>query len=136
MERPKVGVGVIVIKDGKVLMHKRKNTHGDGCWSFPGGHLEFNESVEECARREVLEEAGITIKNVRQAAFTNDIFAKEAKHYITLYVVSEYGHGEAEVKEPDKCERWAWFSWKELPEPLFIPVQNLIKQGFDPVSDN
>ncbi len=55
MERPKVGVGVIVVKEGKVLLLQRKNSHGSGTWCFPGGHLEYGESLEECAKREVLE---------------------------------------------------------------------------------
>ena len=54
-KRPKVGVGVFVFKDGKTLLGKRKNAHGDGTWNPPGGHLEFNESIEQCAQREVLE---------------------------------------------------------------------------------
>lgn len=131
-ERPKVGVGVIVVKNKKVLLGKRKNAHGEGSWCFPGGHLEFNEAVEDCARREVYEEAGIKIKNIKQAGFTNDIFEKERKHYVTLYVISEYASGEVEIKELDKCERWEWFEWDKLPEPLFLPVQNLLKQGFNP----
>jgi len=63
-KKPKVGVGIIVIKDNKVLLGKRKNSHGEGSWCFPGGHLEFNESLENCAKREVLEETGIEIKNI------------------------------------------------------------------------
>ena len=62
---PRVGVGVIVIKEVKVLLGKRKNSHGHGSWSFCGGHLEFGEGIEECARREAFEEAGISIKNLR-----------------------------------------------------------------------
>lgn len=130
--RPKVGVGVIVRKDGKVLLGKRKNAHGDGSWSFPGGHLEFNEQVEDCAVRETEEEAGIAIKNIRKAAFTNDIFEKEGKHYVTLFVVSDFAEGQVKVREPDKCERWDWFTWDKLPRPLFVPIENLLKQGFDP----
>lgn len=132
MERPKIGVRVIIVRDNKVLLGRRKNAHGEGTWSFPGGHLEFNESVEECARREVLEEAGIKIKHLRLATFTNDRFEKENKHYVTLYVLSKYDLGSVEVKEPEKCERWGWFEWDKLPEPLFIPLQNLLKQGFNP----
>jgi len=45
--RPYIGVGVCVVKDGKVLLGKRQNAHGDGCWCFPGGHLEFKESIEK-----------------------------------------------------------------------------------------
>ena len=62
---PRVGVGVIIKKDGQVLVGKRKASHGAGCWHFPGGHLEFNETWEECARRETKEEVGIKIKNIK-----------------------------------------------------------------------
>jgi 8-oxo-dGTP diphosphatase len=130
--RPEVGVGVIVVKDGKVLLGKRKGSHGQGSWSFPGGHLEFGESVEECARREVLEETGAVITNIRMRTFTNDIFEREGRHYVTLYAIAEYDSGEIRTLEPEKCERWEWFSWKELPKPLFLPVQNLVSQGFAP----
>lgn len=131
-ERPKIGIGVIVIKDNKVLMGKRKNSHGEGSWSFPGGHLELNESIEDCAEREVMEETGIRIKNLRMGPFTNDIFEKEEKHYVTLFVVSEHDSGENRLMEPHKCEGWEWFEWSNLPTPLFIPAQNLLKQNYDP----
>ena len=130
--RPRVGIGVCVIKDGKVLLGKRKSSHGEGDWNFPGGHLEFGESWEECARRETLEEAGIEIKNIRFGAVTNDIFEKENKHYITIFIVADFDSGEVKVMEPDKCEKWEWFEWGDLPQPIFLPTRNLIKQNFDP----
>ena len=80
--RPKVGVGVIVIKDGKILLGKRKGPHGGGFWAFPGGHLEFNESLEDCARREVLEETGISIKNIKK--FTLTIYSEVRASTILL----------------------------------------------------
>jgi 8-oxo-dGTP diphosphatase len=127
--RPKVGVGVIVIKDGKILLGKRKNAHGEGSWCFPGGHLEFNEGIEDCAIREVKEETGISIKNIRKGPFTNDIFRKEEKHYVTLYVISDYAYGKVKVMEKDKCEKWEWFELNKLPKPLFLPIQNLLKEN-------
>jgi 8-oxo-dGTP diphosphatase len=129
---PKVGVGVFVLKDNKILFGKRKNAHGDGTWSLPGGHLEFNEKVEDCAVREVLEETSISIKNIRMGTFTNDIFEKEGKHYVTLFAISDFDSGEVKLMEPDKCEKWDWFEWDKLPSPLFIPIQNLLKQNFNP----
>lgn len=131
-ERPKVGIGVIVIKDNKVLLGKRRGSHGEGSWCFPGGHLEFNEELEDCAKREVFEEAGIKIKNVRTGTFTNDIFEKEGKHYVTLFLVSDYDSGDVRIMEPDKFEKWDWFEWNKLPKPLFIPIQNLLKQNYNP----
>lgn len=131
-QRPKVGVGVIVIKDGKVLLGKRKGAHGEGSWAFPGGHLEFGESIEDCAKREVMEEAGITIKQIEKFTFTNDIFTQENKHYITCYVKADYDSGEVQIMEPHKCEGWDWFEWNKFPENIFVPLQNLIKENVDP----
>lgn len=130
--RPKIGVGVIVIKDDKVLLGKRKNAHGEGTWCFPGGHLEFNEKIEDCAARETKEETGIEIKNIRMASFTNDIFEKEQKHYVTLFVIAELSSGTPKIMEPEKCESWQWFNWDDMPRPLFVPIQNLLKQDYNP----
>lgn len=131
--RPKVGVGVIVVKDNKVLLGQRKNAHGEGSWAFPGGHLEMNETPEECAQRETLEEVGIRIKILKPVTFTNDIFENENKHYITLFILSEYDSGEVNVMEPDKCVRWEWFEWNNLPQPVFLSIQNLLKQNINPI---
>jgi 8-oxo-dGTP diphosphatase len=64
--------------------------------------------------------------------FTNDIFEAEQKHYVTLYVIADYDSGELAIREPNKCSRWDWFSWSALPNPLFVPVANLVKTGFTP----
>lgn len=131
-QRPGVGVGVIVIKDGKVLLLRRTSSHGEGTWCFPGGHLEFNESIENCAKRESLEESGVTIKNLRFVNITNDIFKEEKKHYITIFMVSDWESGEAKIMEPDKITDMGWFEWNDLPKPLFLPTQNLIGMGYNP----
>ena len=128
--RPAVGVAVIVVKGERVLLGKRKGAHGAGNWAFPGGHLEFGETLEACALREVAEETGLTIANIRQAAFTNDIFDAEAKHYATLFVTADWVSGQARVMEPDKCECWEWMKWGEFPEPRFLSLENLLSQGF------
>jgi 8-oxo-dGTP diphosphatase len=129
---PQVGVGVVVVRRGKVLLGKRKGAHGEGSWCFPGGHLEFNESPEDCARREVREEIGISLKQLRRGPFTNDIFEGERKHYVTLFMIAEYGSGEVKTMEPEKCDAWEWFAWSDLPQPLFLPIQNLLKENFCP----
>ena len=103
-----------------------------GGWQFPGGHLEYNETIEDCAIREVFEETGIRIKDVRLGPYTNDIFLKDGKHYVTLFVIASYDSGPLKVKEPDKCEKWDWFEWARFPDPLFLPTANLLKKGFNP----
>lgn len=129
-KRPYVGVAVIVVRDGCVLLGKRKNAHGAGTWQFPGGHLEYGESIETCARRELFEETGLSIDVCRPGPYTNDIFEQEEKHYITLFVIAGQTTGDAKVKEPHKCECWAWFKWSEMPTPHFLPIVNLLKQNF------
>ncbi|WP_312464265.1 nucleotide triphosphate diphosphatase NUDT15, partial [Pantoea endophytica] len=81
---PQVGIGVLVFRDGKLLLGQRKGSHGAGDWSAPGGHLEFGESPEACARREVLEETGLQLGKLQNGAFVSDVFPEVNKHYITL----------------------------------------------------
>ena len=130
---PRVGVAVIIKKYNKILLGKRKNAHGEGTWAFPGGHLEFGEKVFDCARREVYEEVGIKINNLEHGPYTEDIFKKENKHYITLFVISDYESGEVKIMELEKCESWEWFSWDNLPENLFLSIINLKLIDFKPL---
>jgi 8-oxo-dGTP diphosphatase len=126
----RVGIGVFIFKDGKFLMMKRQGSHGAGTWSLPGGHLEFNESFEDTARREVMEETGLTVKNVRFGAVTNDIFTDEGKHYITVWVLSDYAEGKEQILEPDKCTGMQWRTFDDLPQPLFYCWNQLLASEF------
>lgn len=128
---PRIGVGVCVVKDGLVLMGKRINSHGSGHWAFPGGHLEFGETLEECAVREVQEETGIAITNIRSGPFTQDFFLQENKHYITIIMIADYLSGIPKVLEPHKCLEWRWCKLDELPTPLFATFENLKKNNID-----
>ncbi len=130
--RPKVGIGVMVIKDSKILLGKRINAHGEGTWSYPGGHLEFGESWEACSQREVLEETNLKIKNIRFGMVTNDIFKKEQKHYITIFMIADFDSGDLKLMEPNKCEKWQWFEWGKFPELLFLPISNQLQSEFNP----
>jgi 8-oxo-dGTP diphosphatase len=64
-KRPRIGVGVAVLPEGKGLLGKRKGSHRAGHWSFPGGHLDFGESAESYASRELLEETGLKALSTR-----------------------------------------------------------------------
>lgn len=127
-----VGVGVILRKEDKVLVGKRIGMLGFGTWGFPGGKLEFGESLAACVNREVFEETGVTVKNISYGPYTNDIFAKEEKQFVTLFVIADYKSGKVRVMEPEKCEEWRWVPWNDLPQPLFLPIENLLKQHFNP----
>ena len=133
-ERPTAGIGVIILKEDKVLLGKRKGNHGSGTWCFPGGHLEYFESLTKGALREVKEETGLDIDliDTYPIATTNNIFSDENKHTVTLFLRADYISGTPEIKEPYKCEKWDWFEWNNFPSPLFVPIQELKKQDYNP----
>lgn len=128
MGYPKIGVGVFVWKNDKFLMGKRRGSHGHDTWSIPGGHLEFGESWEECAKREVREETGLIVTNVRFLTATNDLFHDHNKHYVTIWVYSSWKSGTPKLMEPDKYVDQEWRTFQTLPSPLFEPCwKNLRK---------
>lgn len=88
------------------------------------------ESIEECALREVYEETWLKIKNIKLWPYTNDIFTQENKHYVTVFVIADYDSGSLELKEPEKCECRERYQADRLPSPLFLPIANLLKNGF------
>jgi len=130
--QPRVGVGVIVLRDGHVLLGQRRGSHGAGTWALPGGHLEFGETVECCAVREVLEETGLAVDAIARGPYTSDVFADAGRHYVTLFVLTRSARGEPMLREPDKCAAWRWCRWSELPAPLFAPLATLLASGFVP----
>lgn len=134
VQRPKVGMGVYIRREGKILLGKRRGSNGPGYWCPPGGHLEMHESWEECGRRETREECGLEIENFRFMTATNDVNDEDGKHYITLHCVADWVGGEAVICEPEKLGDWGWYEWDQLPEPLFLPVRNLLKSGYNPLN--
>jgi len=123
---PRIGIACIVPNQGKVLLGKRKGAHGSGCWGFPGGHLEFGETVEACASRELLEETGLVCQSSCTGPWVEDIMIEDQKHYITIFVLINHFTGQLTLREPKKCECWEWFNWNNLPQPLFLPIISLI----------
>lgn len=123
---PKVGIGVMVWKDNKVLLGKRKNSHGAGQYAWPGGHLEYMESFADCAKREVKEEAGIDIENVQFMRLMN-LKTYAPKHYVDIGLKAEWKKGEPQVLEPDKFENWGWYSLDQLPHPLFDTIATYLE---------
>jgi 8-oxo-dGTP diphosphatase len=131
-EAPRVGVGVIVVRDGLVLLGRRLGAHGQGSWAPPGGHLEFGETPEDCARRELLEETGLVAREVLAATWVNNVFPDVGRHYVTLITVVPAADGEPQAMEPERCAEWRWFSWDALPQPLFAPAASVHASGWRP----
>ncbi len=120
--RPRVGIGVLIQnKKGQVLLGLRRGSHGAGEWSFPGGHLEFGETVYQTARREVKEETGLDVEKIELVSVADEMryIKTDNKHYLNIGVRAEYRGGNPKVMEMDKCQEWKWFGLNSLPEKLF-----------------
>ena len=126
LDQPRVGVGIIIRRNDEILLVRRKNAHGAGSWSTPGGHLDPGEAPEDCAVREAREETGVEVGSVRFLAITNDIFENEARHYLTVWMEGDYLSGTETVAAKYEVSEVQWYPADSLPEELFLPLQNLI----------
>ena len=113
----KVGVGVIVIKNGKTLLSKRMGGHSKGAWGSAGGHLEYGETPIQGVKREAKEELGIELSNLKLISVIN--WLKEDAHYVDITFSADIASGEPKILEPDKISEFGWFDLDNLPKPLF-----------------
>ena len=114
LEKKKVGagIGVMIFKDGKILLGRRhadavkadSALRGEGTWTMPGGKLDFGESFEEGARREVSEETGLVLNEVKIFCVNND--KNEHAHFVTTGLFSDNFSGEPKIMEPDEIVEW------------------------------
>lgn len=148
-EIPRVGVGVFILNEkNEFIFGLRKGAHGTGTWALPGGHLELYETFEDCAKREILEEIGVEIKDVQYLTSVESPRIDGTKHYITVFMVARptVAGSQPQLLEPNKCEVWRWISWETMLEwyeenakrsvndegkrgnTLFMPMMGLVEQ--------
>ena len=127
----KVGVGIMIKKDNKILLgHRSRKTQDTGgiyepdTWTFPGGKQDYKETIFECAIREVQEETNLLISNMKVFSVSDDI--QVDRHFVTIQVIAENYDGELKVMEPDKIDEWKWFSLDNLPDNLYSPTKKFI----------
>jgi 8-oxo-dGTP diphosphatase len=103
-----------VKKDGKYLMLHRSPTKRimPDVWMAPGGHREFNEGLFECARREIKEETGLDIKNLRVIATGNAYLKDLDQEFFFHFVEADYAGGEV-IAEPEDGEL-VWLTPDEM----------------------
>jgi MOSC domain-containing protein YiiM len=128
------GVGVLVVRDGSVLVGRRLSTRGHGTWSFPGGKPRDEESAEACALRELYEETGLVGSEPEVVGQTLAGVPDSREVFRTEFVRVKVPRVEPELREPDKTEAWRWCRWRRLPLPLFSPVAAFIATGYHPTA--
>lgn len=133
MDEKKVhaGVGVVLTKDGKVLMGHRKEKTIDSetlqeadTWTIPMVKLEYGEEFEQAAARALLQEIGIVARKLRVFCVNNDHLNNA--HFVTVGIVCEDWAGNIENKNPGKIIRWEWFDIEEPPFPVFMPSAKIL----------
>lgn len=129
-----VGIGAVIINpEGKVLLAKRgpKAKNERGKWEFPGGSVEFGDTMEDTIIREMKEELGVEIKTLKHLSPVDHIIPHEKQHWVTSGFIAKIVKGKPKIMEPNKCEKIDWFSLKELEElvsELSIPTRKYLPQ--------
>jgi len=128
---PRVGVCVLVWCEGRILLGKRKGSHGAGLWSVPGGKIEGDEPAWWRAYEEVKEETDLRVAPfLGRPGWVHSIWQdpdKGPQNWVTLYFEAEIRDPKlVKLMEPDKCECWQWHDPLALPEGLFLPLQNFV----------
>ena len=119
--RPLVGVGVVFIRENRVFLARRQGSHGEDTWASAGGHLEWGESLEDCARREALEELGVVVDDLRFLCLSNIVAYH--RHYVDIEFLGDIGDQEPALTEPGAFSDYGWFPLDDLPQPLFQAVR-------------
>ncbi|HEY4724344.1 MAG TPA: NUDIX domain-containing protein, partial [Anaerolineae bacterium] len=90
-----------------------------------GGKLEFGETLQDCARREAREEAGLELANLRLLCLSS--FIVEDQHWIDVEFLADIESGEPQDAAPDELAGWTWYPLDDLPGPIFEPAAYALK---------
>ncbi len=123
---PGLGVGLAILRDGKLLLCKRMKAPEAGHWNIVGGKVDHMEPAETAARREAEEETGLDIGEIRYLGLTEQRIEADRQHWISLLYVSDDTTGEPQLTEPDKLSEIGWFDLDDLPQPLSVFTQTVL----------
>ncbi|QPC83463.1 NUDIX domain-containing protein [Phototrophicus methaneseepsis] len=121
-----VGVGAVVFNDaGQVFLAQRGEDSGNerGTWEFPGGRVEFGETLRDAVAREFLEEYGMVIEVGQLLGLDDHILPEEGQHWVAPTYLARHISGEPAILEAGKCVAIGWFDFDALPQPLSIITQ-------------
>lgn len=124
------GASVIIYKDNKILLQQRTDNQ---CWGYHGGRVELGEVVEEAAKRELLEETGLTAHSltlfgVFSGPELHHIYPDGNEVYIidAVYLCNDFSGTEAYQKE--ECLDLKWININDLPDNLSPPTIPALKK--------
>jgi 8-oxo-dGTP diphosphatase len=115
----KISVGILIFKGDNILFGRAKNKEGKTRYILPVGHLEYMESFTDCAKREIAEECGIEIEDIK-LQFVSNTDNYKPKHYVHIGLIAKWKSGEPEVLESGGIEEWEWISRNDIPTELSV----------------
>ncbi|WP_279479954.1 NUDIX domain-containing protein [Aureimonas sp. SK2] len=119
---PRLGTGAAILRDGRLLLIRRRREPEAGAWGLPGGKVDLFERAAEAAEREVLEETGLAIAARDLLCVVDQIDRDAGHHWFAPVYLVEDASGEPRIVEPDKHDGLDWFALDALPEPLTAPT--------------
>jgi 8-oxo-dGTP diphosphatase len=123
---PGLGVGLVILRDRKILLYRRLRAPEADHWSIVGGKVDHMEPAEQAARREAEEETGLKIGRVELLGPAELITETDGHHWISLLYIAADFQGEPQLTEPDKLSSFGWFTRRDLPLPLSAFAQAAI----------
>lgn len=117
---------IIESSDGNILLGRRKAGYRPGDYALPGGRWRSGETLKECIEREIREETGLQVINLRPVSISFNRYPEANQECWSVGALVTDFTGSVTLREPDKCEGWSWYALDELPEPLFRPSQIVI----------
>ena len=118
LDFPGVGAGLVILRDGKLLLCRRLKAPEAGHWNIPGGKVDHLEPAGVAAKREAEEETGLRIGHVDFLCHSELAIASENQHWVSLIFIARDFEGEPILTEPDKLSEIGWFALDQLPQPL------------------
>lgn len=123
---PKVGVGVLVVDDGRILLVRRRMMPEQGKWSIPAGFLDRGEDPQVVAVRETLEETGLAVEITELVdVYYNPPSPEGGASVFILYRATLLG---GELEAGDDADAADFFSLDGLPELAFASTRDAIRR--------
>jgi ADP-ribose pyrophosphatase len=132
-DHPRVAVGAVVFKEGKVLLVLRGKPPAENRWSIPGGCVELGETLQEAAQREIVEETGIVIL-AGKPIYTFDVVERDKNghirfHYVIVDLAADYISGE--IRAGDDAVDVGWVSSRDMQyRDVSVATRKVLKQCY------
>lgn len=131
-KEPRLGCGAAIISNGKILLLRRLHDPEAGCWGLPGSKADWLETVEQAVIREIYEELGLKLEDIRLLCVVDQIDLVRHEHWAAPVYLATTFRGDPIINEPEKHSAFGWFPFSSPPKPVTIATVTAIAALNDP----